>query len=234
MTATHHEPARHSKPRDRTPRTGLLAFLVLALAAAGAGFVVRADAEHPPTAAATPTGPTIAPAAYVLSAEATAEVRAARFRISTTRAPTSAVLTLDAPGKAASRTVPVDLASPSTEVVVRGLAAGRTTWTIAAKGAPVVRGTLRIPATGQAPSSPLDPDSATLRPGSDTPSADPAPPSGTSSGTSGSTTGGRTEPKPAPAPSQEPEPPAPSSPDPTPTPTPRPTGPSSPYDPDDD
>lgn len=53
MTASSHEPsARHYKRRRPAPRAGLLAFLVLALCAAGAGFVVRAPAEQPPTAAA--------------------------------------------------------------------------------------------------------------------------------------------------------------------------------------
>lgn len=50
MTASSHEPsARHSKRRRPPPRAGLLAFLVLALCAAGAGFVVRAP-EQPATA----------------------------------------------------------------------------------------------------------------------------------------------------------------------------------------
>jgi len=227
MTAAANEPtARHSKRRRSSPRGGLLLFLVLALGAAGAGFVVRAQAERPLAATAPASGPVVAPASYVLSAEATAEVRAARFRISTTRAPASAVLTLDPAGKAPARSVPVDLAAESTEVVVRGLAVGRTAWTVSAEGAPTVRGNLRIPATHQDPA----PGSATLQPDPAGPSAaplvrSPDPGTGTDTGPSTPTGPSGSTPTTAPAPT------APSTP--RPTPTPRPTGPASPYDPDD-
>lgn len=230
MTATANEPAaRHSKRRRRSPRGGLLVFLVLALGAAGAGFVVRAQAERPPAATAPASGPVVAPAAYVLSAEATAEVRAARFRISTTRAPASAVLTLDPAGKAPARSVPVDLAAESTEVVVRGLAVGTTAWAVSAQGAPTVRGNLRIPATRPDRATSPGPGTATLLPGAAAPSTAPsaAPQARTpDTDTDTDTDTGTGQSTPAP--------PAPTAPGtPRPTPTPRPTGPASPYDPDD-
>ncbi len=239
MTATANEPlARHSKRRRRSPRDGLLVFLVLALGAAVAGFVVRAQAERPPgatapasapaSASASASGPIVAPAAYVLSAEATAEVRAARFRISTTRAPASAVLTLDPAGEALARSVPVDLAAESTEVLVRGLAVGRTAWTVSAPGAPTVRGNLLIPATRNDRATSPDLGTATLLPGSAAPSAAPQVRTPDTETDTGPGTGqsvptgptGSTPPSIAPS-------------TPRPTPTPRPTGPASPYDPDD-
>lgn len=221
MTATVHEPtARHSKRRRPGSSAGLIVFLVLALVAAGAGFLVRAQAE-PPAATPTPgTGAAVAPAAYLLSAEATAEVRAARFRISTTRSPASVVLALDPAGKSPARTVPVDLSAASTEVVVRGLAVGMASWTITAAGPPTLRGHLRIPAT--APAATPDPGSATQPPATREPRTTTAP-------------GPRSAPAAPsrPAPTTQAPKPAPLEPS-SPPPTPRPTGPASPYDPDDD
>lgn len=217
MTPTVHEPtSRHSRRRHPAPRAGLIAFLVLAVVAAGAGFVVRAQAERPAATATPRPDHAVEPAAYLLSAEATAEARAARFRISTTRSPAAAVLALDPAGKSPARTVQVDLSTASTEVVVRGLAVGRATWTITSPGAPTLRGRLRIPAADPSPGAPLDPDSATPLPSSTTTSAAPAP----------------AEPS-HPAPTTRSPQPAPTEPR-APQPTPRPTGPASPYDPDDD